>query len=1018
MARVNKERFMKRMTKIYELWNNENEEEMSKADSILFIAASGDDSYSKSASIQIYLFNTILVDTVVLLTKNGIYFLGSSKKATYVESVKSTTANGIVPPIHIMYREKADKDKGNIAKLCELISKEGGHLGFFVKDKQDTEFTKDVFESIKKHDPAPEIVDISQSFATLFAVKLPEEIELMRKSCLSTTNAWKLMKTKIINAVDMEKKIRHNKFADDIEKEMVEVPVQGELANFCESSFTPIVQSGSSKFVLKFSAQSPETPINYGCIVGIVSCRYRSYCSAVGRTMLVEPDAAVEKQYETLLVMESEIMRALVPGAALSDVYQSAINFLKKNAPELVGKLAPGPFGFCTGLEFRDATLAISPKCNAVVKPNMIFVVNIGLTDLPYKSLKKEAAKDAALFVCDTVLVGENGPAENLTAVVKNRVKSFIIRVEQETRKPAVEILEQGKRRTVIMEDQTRHKLTNEDKRKKKQLEIGERLNEEARARLAGTTTDNNAPAAKKSTVSYKVREKMPDESELYKLQIYVDKKNDSIIVPIYGVPVPFHISMVKNCSHSEEGDYFFLRINFFHPGSQIGREMQNNGHPLHNYIKELSFRSSTVKEPGELSAPSENLMTALRLIKDLQKKYRTQEAEEKEKEGAVKQDKLRLNPPGNKMAPRLKDLYVRPNIIAKRVTGTLEAHVNGFRYHSIRGDDIDVLYNNIKHAFFQPCDNEMIILIHFHLKNPVLWGKKKYIDIQFFTEVGEITTDLGKYHHMQDRDDIQSEQQEREMRKKLNQAFQSFCEKVTRQTNEAVDFDQPFNQLAFTGVPYRSSVILKPTSSCLVNLTEWPPLVITLDEVELVSFERVSFQIRNFDMVFVFKDYTRRVQTINSIPSTSLDSIKEWLNSCDIRYFEGIQSLNWGNIMKTILKDPQEFFENGGWNFLNPSSDAEQENLSEESEDAYEPTDDEEVSGEDESEDEESDAVSDEEEDSSEEGSLDSDESEGKDWSDLEEEAARADRDKERVEVTKRPGMSFKGGPPPKRRK
>lgn len=52
-----------------------------------------------------------------------------------------------------------------------------------------------------------------------------------------------------------------------------------------------------------------------------------------------------------------------------------------------------------------------------------------------------------------------------------------------------------------------------------------------------------------------------------------------------------------------------------------------------------------------------------------------------------------------------------------------------------------------------------MIILLHFHLKNPVLWNKKKYVDVQFYTEVGEVTTDLGKYHHMQDRDDIQSEQ-------------------------------------------------------------------------------------------------------------------------------------------------------------------------------------------------------------------------------------------------------------------
>lgn len=168
------------------------------------------------------------------------------------------------------------------------------------------------------------------------------------------------------------------------------------------------------------------------------------------------------------------------------------------------------------------------------------------------------------------------------------------------------------------------------------------------------------------------------------------------------------------------------------------------------------SFKSSNIREQGQTVAPSANLNNAIRLIKELQKRFRTLEAEEREKEGAVKQDKLLLAV--NKVNPRLKDLYVRPNIITKKISGALEAHTNGFRYTSVRGDKIDVLYNNIKHAFFQPCDNEMIILLHFHLKHPVLWGKKKYADIQFYTEVGEITTDLGKYHHMQDRDDMESE--------------------------------------------------------------------------------------------------------------------------------------------------------------------------------------------------------------------------------------------------------------------
>jgi nucleosome binding factor SPN SPT16 subunit len=98
-----------------------------------------------------------------------------------------------------------------------------------------------------------------------------------------------------------------------------------------------------------------------------------------------------------------------------------------------------------------------------------------------------------------------------------------------------------------------------------------------------------------------------------------------------------------------------------------------------------------------------------------VQKRFKTREAEEKEKEDLVKQDTLLLSQ--NKANPKLKDLYIRPNVAQKRILGSLEAHTNGFRYTSVRGDKVDILYNNIRHAIFQPCDGEMIILLHFHLK-------------------------------------------------------------------------------------------------------------------------------------------------------------------------------------------------------------------------------------------------------------------------------------------------------------
>jgi nucleosome binding factor SPN SPT16 subunit len=238
-------------------------------------------------------------------------------------------------------------------------------------------------------------------------------------------------------------------------------------------------------------------------------------------------------------------------------------------------------------------------------------------------------------------------------------------------------------------------------------------------------------------------------------------------------------------------------------------------------------------------------------------------------------------------------------------------------------------------------------------------------------------------------------------MRKKLNLAFKSFIEKVETMTNNQVSFEKPFRELAFFGTPHRSMVQLQPTSSCLVCVVEQPPFVLTLDQVELVHFERVSFHLKNFDMVFIFKDYSRKVVMITSIPMNQLDQIKEWLNSCDIKYTEGLQNFNWAKIMKTIVDDPEGFFEQGGWDFLEPESDddksgvQEDSELSDEEDDAYEPTDSEDE-GESESESDEDSEYTESDESGSGSGSGSDSEESGKDWSDLEEEARRADMEHE----------------------
>ena len=44
----------------------------------------------------------------------------------------------------------------------------------------------------------------------------------------------------------------------------------------------------------------------------------------------------------------------------------------------------------------------------------------------------------------------------------------------------------------------------------------------------------------------------------------------------------------------------------------------------------------------------------------------------------------------------------------------------------SLLTKSIDLLFSNIKHLFFQPCDHELLVILHVHLKSPIMIGKKK----------------------------------------------------------------------------------------------------------------------------------------------------------------------------------------------------------------------------------------------------------------------------------------------------
>lgn len=59
------------------------------------------------------------------------------------------------------------------------------------------------------------------------------------------------------------------------------------------------------------------------------------------------------------------------------------------------------------------------------------------------------------------------------------------------------------------------------------------------------------------------------------------------------------------------------------------------------------------------------------------------------------------------------------------------------------------------------------------------------------------------------------------------------YCLKVETMTKQEIEFDTPFRDLGFPGAPFRSTVLLQPTSGCLVNLTEWVSLIYVVNQFE-----------------------------------------------------------------------------------------------------------------------------------------------------------------------------------------
>ncbi|CAG9332559.1 unnamed protein product [Blepharisma stoltei] len=789
--------------------------------------------------------------------------------------------------------------------------------------------------------------------------------------------------------IDEEKKESHQNIAKSLESAF---PAIEKKLNFPAGSVALqqiLVQSGEN-----FNHRSSNNQDNLSDDIVFLGARVKHEEITIEcvRTLIINPTDAIKKAYSILLDLLQVSTSALQSGAPLSQVYIKTKEALKNIEPEYL-KLFPPTIGSCN-------TKVISENSQEIAQTGEIYAIQLAFNNFPKPESFKCKNDHFSLVICDSAIVNQNGPVKILTEVARD-YQDISYSLEDEevaTPKPKKEKIDMKEleNRGVVRSSRLRHQinnqqLENEKRRKEHQNELRAKKYEELKQRFSrfdmGERDHSTDQRSLTEVMSYSSRDTFPDAAK--KNQIFVDARHESVLVPIQGQIVPFHVSTIKNVSKNEEGSYFFLRINFLHPGAGIIKEggytLPDLKNPSTFYLKELTFRSSNPK----------NLNNAFRLLKELIKRVKVKEFEEIEKSSLVDQERLMII---KGKRPMLPDVTIRPNISGKKTQGSLEGHQNGLRFTSSKGEKLDIIYSNIKHAIFQPVENELIVLLHFHLHNSIMVGNKKTVDVQFYTEAGIQSDDLDmRRRGGMDLDEIQQEQREKKYKEKLNKEFKNFAEAVQALSNESVDFDIPYRELGFYGVPAKTNVFIMPSVNCLLSLVEQPFFVLSLNEIEVAHFERVQFALRNFDLVFVFKNYSKPPIRICTIPAEYLDPIKDWLNDIDIVYSESINPLNWGNVMKEISRDLQGFIEEGGWNFLQESEDEgqseeEKEERGEEDEDSE--FDEEELGSEEGESDFESDEESEEEEEESEESaeSEDEEEEEGMDWDALEEEAKRQD--------------------------
>ncbi|EHY65827.1 hypothetical protein NERG_01434 [Nematocida ausubeli] len=844
-------------------------------------------SYGINSAMFFYLLGYEFPLTTLIIRRTEVLAISSTKKCLILDNLKETVN------IRTFSRLKDISNQGEIIKSIKEICSDKV-LGILNEDRG---------PSVVEWENNFNTVDITKSIEGALVKKDRKQQDLLRLAGVSATQMSLLLEGKIKHILKTDDRVIHEELSEQIEAalevEMKRLPSELDQS-YIELCFKPIIQSGGRYLKTKTEKGEFINPYNeqllyFDIISYYLWVAYKGNCSHIGRTLLIAPN----KKSKDVLAYTLRFMKYVIKNIAQGKTPEQIKEETMKRFNEVVDpryqtelrhkmKIEIGPY---IGIRPEEG---VAPELlgTAPIQANSVFSVSVGFYDL-IKMIDEDDR--AGTIHMDNVVMMEQSAPKLLTPFSMD-VMDYIFEKPVELTKRTLS----GRR---LRNKDKEVERANEINEHQKQL-MDELIEEQLQFyKMHDEPEEEEVEEPAEKIVSYEKETLIPRGSSVIK----IDQRASSVIIPVFGAAVPFHINTIKTVTKTIEDGLGYLKISFYQPSGDLSLSVNN-------------LLSLVIKDTQE------NVMTAWRDINNLKKDEESEEEVEEGEQEDLQEIMGRVE--------TLQNVFMRCDHrmgTKKNVANTVELHKNGLRYHSKQAGNVDILFTKIKHMFLQPGAAESPSLLHFRLHTPITIADKKTTDVQFFRDcVANAVHDTRKTGSRAggEEAEIYEEEEEERIREEINDAFYDFAVCVSEKSR--VILEEPVSK-GFFGVPHRQSVFIQPTSECLINLTEFPFFVLPFKDIEILNFERRVSGVTTSDLVFVLKDKTKTPVHVHGVSAMSVPWLMDFFDSKNICFTETKVNIQWNNVLKSILNDPVAFYEGGAWAILQPSRETGNEEEQEE---------------------------------------------------------------------------------------